>query len=145
MTAKKKQQIEEVVEEYLDGDMTAEEAVEKLADDEVPVIPLRVAKPKAKPGELDYDWQAEYPDEEVFVFTSVDNLTIGMTKLSPARKPKPGRLRRLHREGGMSVMWYFIELVSTPTSLTLQEELDEEEYTRMLREWAEFAGIELSE
>lgn len=103
------------------------------------------AKPKPKPGEADYNWAAEYPGEEVFVFTSADGLTIGMTKLGPARKPKPGRLRTLHREGGMSVMWYFIELVSTPNSLRIQEELDEDDYTRMLRAWAEFAGIELSE
>jgi hypothetical protein len=141
MAAKKK--MEMPVSEFL-KDHTLEEGA-ALVEEELPVIPLKVVKPKVKPGEADYDWQAEYPNEEVFVFTSADGLTIGMTKLSPARKPKPGKLRTLHREGGMSVMWYFIELVSTATSLKLQEELEEEEYTRMLREWAEFAGIELSE
>jgi hypothetical protein len=102
-------------------------------------------KPKPKPGAPDFDWQAEYPGEEVFVFTSESGLTVGMVKLTPARKPKPGVLRRLHREGGMSVMWYFVELASSPAALVVQEELDEAEYTRMLREWAAFAGIELSE
>jgi hypothetical protein len=129
--------------------MTAAEAPKKKAAKKVvDAPPLQVVeppKPKPKPGEPEYNWQLEYPGEDVFVFASSDGLHIGMTKLGPTRKPKPGRLRTLHREGGMSVMWYFIELVSSPASLRLQEELDEEDYTAMLRAWAEFAGIELSE
>ena len=147
MTAKKK---ELPVGEFL-KDHTPEEA-DELAEDDLPVIPLHVVSSKAKPGAADYDWQSEYPDEEVFVYTvpegtrSPAGLTIGLTKLNATtRKPKPGKLRTYHREGGMSVMWYFIELVSTPTSLKVQEELEDEEYTAMLREWAEWAGIELSE
>ena len=104
------------------------------------------SKPKVKPGHKDFDWKTEYPGEDdVYVFTSSEGLTIGLAALGPKRKPKPGLLRRLHREGGMSVMWYFIELASSGTSLKLQEELEEEDYTNMLRGWAEFAGIELSE
>jgi hypothetical protein len=148
MSANKKK-VEKVVEEYLESDMTAEEAVaaidQKLDETRSIPIPLKVVKPAAKPGSADFDWQEEYPGEEVYIYTSPDGLTIGLTKLGPNRKPKPGVLRRLHREGGMSVMWYFIELASTPASLKLQEELEEEEYTKMLRGWAEFAGIELSE
>ncbi len=107
-------------------------------------------KRKPKPGEKDYDWSQEYPGEEVFVFTSSDGTTIGMTKLGPTRKPKPGKLARFEREnengsGGIKVLWYFIELVSTPASLRLQEELEEEDYSAMCRQWAEFAGIELGE
>jgi hypothetical protein len=106
---------------------------------------LSVVKLKPKPGAKDFDWQTEYPGEEVYVFTSSDGITVGLTRLGPHRKPKPGLLRRLHREGGMSVMWYFIELASSPASLKVQEKLEEEDYTAMLRGWAEFAGIELSE
>lgn len=107
---------------------------------------LEKPKPKVKPGHEDFDWKTEYPDEDdVYVFTSSEGLTIGLAKLGPKRKPKPGLLRRLHREGGMSVMWYFIELASSDASLKLQEELEEQDYTSMLRGWAEFAGIELSE
>lgn len=106
---------------------------------------LHVVKPKPKPGSADFDWQAEYPGEEVYVFTAEDGLTIGLTKLGPNRKPKPGLLRTYHRQGGMSVMWYFIELASDfgGVALKVMEDLDEEEYTKMLRGWAEFAGIEL--
>ena len=135
----------EAIAEYLDGDTTPEEAVAAFDDDEPPVIPLHVVK-SAKPGAANYDWQDEYPGEEVYVFTSEGGLTIGLTKLNATtRKPKPGKLRTYHREGGMSVMWYFIELVSSATSLKLQEELEDDDYTKMLRGWAEFAGIELSE
>jgi hypothetical protein len=145
MTAKKKS-VEHAVKEFLDSDMTAEDLL--LASDPDAPPPLKVVKPvpKPKPGTKEFDWAAEYPGEECYVFTSSEGLTIGLTKLNPVtRKPKPGKLRRLHREGGLSVMWYFIELVSTPESLTVQEELDEEDYTAMLKGWAEFAGIELSE
>jgi hypothetical protein len=129
-----------VVADYLEGDMTPEEAVASFAEARSKVVK------RAKPGTADYDWQAEYPGEECYVYTSSEGLTIGLTKLNPTnRKPKPGKLRRLHREGGLSVMWYFIELVSSPESLVLQEELEEEDYTAMLRGWADFAGIELSE
>jgi hypothetical protein len=146
MTAKKK--VEKVVDDYLDGELTPEEAVtafKAASDDDAAPPPLKVVKPAPKPGTKEFDWQAEYPGEECYVFTSSDGLTIGLTRLGPHRKPKPGLLRRLHREGGMSVMWYFIELASSPTSLKVQEELEEEDYTKMLRGWAEFAGIELSE
>jgi hypothetical protein len=119
--------------------------VEEMSSVEAVAAPLQVVKPRGKPGEKDFDWQTEYPGEEVYVFTASDGLTVGMTKLGPDRKPKPGRLRREHRAGGMSVMWYFLELVSSPNSLALQEELDEDDYTKMLRGWADFAGIDLGE
>jgi len=144
MTAKKK-----------NVEQLAAEADVLLASDPDAPPPLKVVKPpgpKPKPGTKDYDWAAQYPGEECYVYTvpegtqSPAGLTIGLTKLnSTTRKPKPGKLRRLYRDGGLSVMWYFIELVSTPESLELQEELDDNEYTAMLKGWAEFAGIELSE
>lgn len=130
------------VREFLE-DHTLEEAAEAV--DAIAAENVVSIKSKAKPGEKDYDWAAEYPGEQFYVYTSPKGLTIGLAAMSTARKPKPGKLRRLHREGGLSVMWYFVELVSSPTSLDLQEELDEVDYTAMLRGWADFAGIELSE
>jgi len=107
-------------------------------------------KRQAKPGEKDFDWSNEYPGEEVFVFTASDGTTIGLTKLGPNRKPKPGKLARFERENkngsaGVQTLWYFIELVSSPASLRLQEELEEEDYAAMTTQWADFAGIELGE
>lgn len=107
-------------------------------------------KPKAKPGEKDYDWQAEYPGEELFVFTASDGLTVGLTKLGAKRRPKPGKLAALNRQKnkgnvGIEVLWYFLELASSDNSLLIQEELEEEDYANMTRQWAEFAGIHLGE
>lgn len=112
-------------------------------------------KPKPKPGDKDYDWAAEYPGEQCYVYTvpegtdSPAGLTVGLTVLGPKRRPKPGILRRLHRENkagpDMNLMWYFLELVCSPNSLAVQEELETDEYNDMVRGWAEFAGIELSE
>lgn len=103
-------------------------------------------KPKAKPGDPNFDWSQEYPGEEVFVFTASDGTTVGLTKLGPNRRPKPGKLALLDEQGdGIKVLWYFLKLASSDTSREVQAELDEEDYAAMARQWAEFAGIELGE
>lgn len=105
-----------------------------------------VPKPHAKPGDKDYDWAAEYPGEEVFVFTASDGTTVGLTKLGPNRRPKPGKLALLDEENdGIKVLWYFLRLSSSRASLLVQAELEEEDYANMARQWAEFAGIDLGE
>ncbi|OBJ52432.1 hypothetical protein [Mycobacterium asiaticum] len=105
------------------------------------------AASKSKPGDKDFDWQSEYPGEEVFVFTASDGVTIGLTKLGPKRRPKPGKLALLDEEqgAGIKVLWYFLKLASSDASRALQAELEEEDYAAMSRQWAEFAGIELGE
>lgn len=130
----------------------AEEQPKKKASKKV-AAPLHVIKPEPqpKPGEPGFDWQAEYPGEEVYIYTvpegtkSPAGLTIGLAKITEDRAPNPGRMRRAQREGGFSPMWLFIECVSSPASLMVQEELRPPEYNDMLRGWSEFAGIELSE
>lgn len=104
-------------------------------------------KAKAKPGDKDFDWQSEYPGEEVFVFTASTGLTIGLTKLGPNRRPKPGKLALLEDEEGRGIktLWYFLKLASSDASRQLQAELEEEDYAAMTRGWADFAGIELGE
>lgn len=103
-------------------------------------------KPKPKPGDPDFDWAAEYPGEELFVFTASDGTTVGLTKLGPNRRPKPGKLALLDEQNdGIKVLWYFLKLASSDTSREVQAELDEEDYAAMCRQWAEFAGIELGE
>ncbi|OCB15077.1 hypothetical protein [Mycobacterium intracellulare] len=117
------------------------------ADDAVDAPPAAPSRPKPKPGEKGFDWQSEYPGEEVFVFTASTGLTIGMTKLGPTRRPKPGKLALLEDEEarGIKTLWYFLKLASSDASRQLQAELEEEDYAAMTREWAEFAGIELGE
>lgn len=103
-------------------------------------------KPKLKPGDPNFPWQDEYPGEEVFVFTAEDGTTVGLTKLGPKRRPKPGKLALLDEQGdGIKVLWYFLKLASSDASRQVQAELEEEDYAAMSREWADFAGIELGE
>jgi hypothetical protein len=87
------------------------------------------------------------PGEELFVFTASDGTTVGLTKLGPKRRPKPGKLALLEDEqgGGVKVLWYFLKLASSDASREVQAELEEEDYAAMCRQWAEFAGIELGE
>lgn len=117
------------------------------ADDAVDAPTAAPSRPKPKPGEKGFDWQSEYPGEEVFVFTASTGLTIGLTKLGPNRRPKPGKLALLEDEEarGIKTLWYFLKLASSDASRQLQAELEEEDYAAMTREWAEFAGIELGE
>lgn len=113
--------------------------------------PVKAAAPatngaKPKPGDADFDWQSEYPGEEVFVFTASTGLTVGLTKLGPNRRPKPGKLALLDEQNdGIKVLWYFLKLASSDASRQVQAELEEEDYAAMCRQWAEFAGIELGE
>lgn len=101
---------------------------------------------KLKPGDSNFPWEKEYPGEEVFVFTASDGTTVGLTKLGPKRRPKPGKLALLDEQNdGIKVLWYFLKLASSDASRQVQAELDEEDYADMCRQWAEFAGIELGE
>ncbi|OBH07933.1 hypothetical protein [Mycobacterium sp. E1747] len=109
-------------------------------------VPAATNGHKPKPGDADFDWSAEYPGEEVFVFKASDGTTVGLTKLGPNRRPKPGKLALLDEQGdGIKVLWYFLKLASSDTSREVQAELEEEDYAAMARQWAEFAGIELGE
>jgi hypothetical protein len=104
---------------------------------------------KKKPGEPGFDWAGEYPDEEVFVYTTIDgDVTVGLTKLGPDRKPKPGVLRRINGEcrdsgNAFPMLWYFLELASSPTSLKVQELLEDLDYSKMLEQWMEWADLDL--
>ena len=115
-------------------------------------------KSQSKPGDPDFDWQQEYPGEDVYVYTVPDTaiksplgkqspigLTIGLAKITEDRAPNPGEMREADERGGFAPMWLFIKSVSSPASLRLQNELRPPEYNDMLRCWAAFAGIELSE
>ena len=158
MSAKKK---EMPVQEFLKGHTQEEVADTLLASDPDAPPPLHVVdppKPKPKPGDADFDWQTEYPDEQVYVYTvpetakkspqgkqSPVGLTIGLAGLSEDRAPNPGEMQEAYEAGGFAPMWLFIRCVTSPTAMKLTKLLRPVEYNEMLRGWADFAGIELSE
>jgi hypothetical protein len=165
MSAKKK---EMPVREFLQ-DHTLEEAVKEidgavaehdllLASDPDAPPPLHVVGPQPKPGDADFDWQTEYPDELFYVYTvpetakkspqgrqSPIGLTIGLAGLSEDRAPNPGEMQEADERGGFAPMWLFLRCVTSPTAMKLTKLLRPTEYNEMLRGWADFAGIELSE
>ena len=61
-------------------------------------------KPKPKPGEKGFDWQTEYPGEDVYVYTvpegtkSPAGLTVGLAKITEDRAPNPGAMREAYVE-----------------------------------------------
>lgn len=127
--------------------MTETKARKQAPTKAAPATTNGAVKPKPKPGDAKFDWATEYPGEELYVFTASDGTTVGLTKLGPKRRPKPGKLALLEDElgGGVKVLWYFLKLASSDVSRQVQAELEEEDYAAMCRQWAEFAGIELGE
>lgn len=156
MSAKKKDM---PVQEFLRGHTQEEVADILLADDPDAPPPLHVVeptKPKPKPGDPEFDWQAEYPGEEVYIYTvpetakispqgkqSPVGLTIGLAKLSEDRAPNPGEMEEAYEAGGFAPMWLFLRYVSSPAAMEVRKLLRPFEYNEMLRGWADFAGIEL--
>jgi hypothetical protein len=134
-----------------DGEnMPKKDVPDVVVHDDVTEAPAeKPAATKKKPGEPGFDWQQEYVGEEVMVFTTADgDVTVGLTKLGPSRKPKPGVLRRVNaecRESGNAfpMLWYFLELASSPTSLKVQELLEDADYSKMLEQWMEWTDLEL--
>jgi len=136
-------------------------AAEQLELDVIPplhAVEDEPSKPKPNPGDPDFDWQTEYPDEEIYVYTvpktarktpagkqSPPGMTIGMAKLTEDRAPNPGEMEEAYEAGGFAPMWLFLREVSSPDARRLQKMLRPPEYNQMLRGWAKFAGIELSE
>ena len=97
-----------------------------------------VERPSAEPGDADFDWQSEYPDEKVFVYTTADKRTIGLAAISDKRKIKPGQLRKARLKGEQELLWVLIERISSPASLELSDELEDDEYRSMVDAWAEW-------
>ena len=55
----------------------------------------KAIEPPAKPGDKGFDWQSEYPGEDVFVYTSSEGVTVGLARMSSERAPGPGRQREV--------------------------------------------------
>jgi hypothetical protein len=99
----------------------------------------RKAPPKA--GESGFDWQEDYPGEEVFVFTASDGTTVGLAVMSGDRRPKPGMLRKLRKQPALEQMWTVIEIVASENALAVSDEFTDKDYSEMYRQWTEYIGI----
>lgn len=109
--------------------------------------PAKRAARKAppKPGEPGFDWQKEYPGEEVFVFTAEDGTTVGLAALGPTRKFKAGEIRKARHLNEIDQMFVVIERVASPAALAISDEFADEDYGRMFGEWSEWANTSSGE
>lgn len=104
----------------------------------------KAAKKSVAPlaGESGFDWAAEYPGEEVFVFTAEDGTTtVGLAVMSGERRPKPGMLRKLRKQPALEQMWTVIEIVASENALAVSDEFSDKDYSEMYRQWTEYIGI----
>lgn len=102
-------------------------------------------KPPVTPGDKDFDWQAQYPGEDVFVFTASDGTTVGLAAASGDRKLKPGDFRKMMHLEAWQQNFYLIEKVASPVALAISDDLDDKDYADMLAGWTEWSGTTAGE
>ena len=98
-----------------------------------------------EPGSPEFDWQLEYPDEDVFVYTASDGTTVGMAPLAGKRKPHMGTLRKLRKADHMEQMWTVLEWVSSPAALAVSDEFSDEDYAALFDAWSEWSKTSVGE
>lgn len=107
------------------------------------------AKPPALPGDKDFDWQAEYPDEKVFVYTApksqttnrgntIGGQTIGLAAISGQRQPSVGFLRRVRHKQEFDAVVDMIELVASDNALLLIDEWNPSDLQLLFEQWNEW-------
>lgn len=107
-------------------------------------------KPKAEPGVKGFDWQAEYPDEKVFVYTTpadqkdnrgntIGGQTIGLAAISEKRQPSVGFLRRVRHKQEFDQVVDMIEMVASDAALTLMDEWNPSDLQKLFEQWNEWS------
>jgi hypothetical protein len=107
-------------------------------------------KPEPVPGDKGYDWQAEYPDEDVFVYTvpkgvndnhgdDIGGQTIGLAAIGPKRQPSVGFLRRVRHKQEFDQVVDMIEMVASPAALSLLDEWNPSDLQNLFEQWNEWA------
>lgn len=105
----------------------------------------KAVKAPPKAGEPGFDWSAEYPGEEVFVFTASDGSTVGLAALGPTRKFKAGEIRKARHLNEVDQMFVVLERVASPAALDVSDEFGDDDYGRMFGEWSEWANTSSGE
>lgn len=107
-------------------------------------------KPEPKPGDKGFDWQAEYPDEKVFVWTTpkdqksnrgddIGGQTIGLAAISKKRQPSVGFLRRVRHKQEFDQVVDMIEMVASDAALALMDEWNPSDLQDMFEHWNEWS------
>jgi hypothetical protein len=113
-------------------------------------------KPEPKPGEKGFDWQGEYPDEQVFVWTApkdqkdnkgndIGGQTIGLAAISKVRQPSVGFLRRVRHKQEFDQVVDMIEMVASESALSLLDEWNPSDLQDMFEQWNEWSSTTAGE
>jgi hypothetical protein len=119
--------------------------VETLDNGTIVITETADPAPSAKPGDSGYDWQEDYPGEDVFVFTAEDGTTVGLAAMGDKRRPKPGVLRKLRHQPAIEQMWFVIEHVCSENALAVSDEFDDKDYSQMFEQWSEWSNTTAGE
>lgn len=122
-----------------------DEQIPPLVDDLDPVEVAQAPLNPPKPGEPGFDWDSEYPDEDVFVYTATTGVTVGLAAMSDQRRPKPGTLRKLRFQPQVEQMWFVLETVSSAAALEVSDEFDDKDYSQMWEQWSEWSNTSAGE
>jgi hypothetical protein len=95
-------------------------------------------KPKAQPGDSDFDWSEEYPGEPFMVYTTDGGTTVGLA--SGKGRLKPGDFRRMSHMAEWQATFYMIEKVACDAALAISDDFDDDEYAAMMKAWTEWSG-----
>lgn len=107
-------------------------------------------KPKPVPGAKGFDWQAEYPDEHVFVYTvpadvkdnrgnNIGGQRVGLAAIGPKRQPSVGFLRRVRHKREFDQVVDMIEMVASDAALSLLDEWNPSDLQDLFEQWNEWA------
>lgn len=91
-----------------------------------------------KPGDSGFDWQGEYPGEDVFVFEASDGQTIGLARPVGDRAFRPGDFRAMMHMESWQVPFYTIEKVACPAALAVADQLKDDDFGQMMTQWSEW-------
>lgn len=115
----------------------------------VPLPESEVPRP-AEPGDPGFDWQAEYPDEKVFVYTvpadvkdnrgnNIGGQRVGLAAIGPKRQPSVGFLRRVRHKREFDQVVDMIEMVASDAALSLLDEWNPSDLQDLFEQWNEWA------
>jgi hypothetical protein len=107
-------------------------------------------KPEPKPGDKGFDWQAEYPDEQVFTYivpagvkdnrgNDIGGQKIGLAAIGPKRQPSVGFLRRVRHKQEFDQVVDMIEMVASDAALSLMDEWNPSDLQDLFEQWNEWA------
>ena len=107
--------------------------------------------PKPVPGDKNYDWDAEYPDERVMRYVtpkdqktvtgeSFGGLVIGLAAISEKRQPSVGFLRAVRRKPEFDQVLDMIEVVACDAALSLIDKMRPTDLQNLFEEWSEWSN-----